>query len=644
MPPYFLSSSPALHDAPMSDTTLLEDCKINVLAEFERLGVEYEWAPDSEHVKVRCPFHNDTKPSANVHVKKGLFNCYTAGCKEHGDIVTFLARVLKTTRATLIVDLAKRYDLDKAKTIPMQTVERYHQRIWDAKPLLAELYARKLTDEDIRYYRLGEKDGRVTIPIPNLGKSIVNIRKYLPGAPGPDKMQNTKGHSKITLFPVEQLQYDDIVLTGGECKAIVGARHLNPHKVGCITATAGEGNWDPKLTREFVGKRVWIVFDIDEAGRKASELVANYLFHSAAEIFIVQLPLDADKYPTGDINDFYAEDGDLKPILDKAAETPWTPRIAAVLDDSEPTETDLVNATTADFAGRRVKLKATIGAIDTAPFIIPKTIQVNCTKDQKECVLCRVFSTNTEEFELHPESPAILDMVGSNRKTQHSALCVGLGVPESCRVVTYEAIDFYNVEDTRISPQLEITNRSNERVLQPAVCIGPGVDLNESYELVGRMHPHPRTQQATLVLSSYKATQDALSSYTLKAPEALELFQPDDWTVLDIGKKLDAIYQDLESNVTRIFQRRNLHLMVDLAYHSPLLINFDDKSHKGWVEVLIVGDSSQGKSEATLSMMNHYGLGSMVECKNASVAGLLGRLSASWLQVVCYMGRYSNTG
>ena len=160
--------------------------------------------------------------------------------------------------------------------------------------------------------------------------------------------------------------------------------------------------------------------------------------------------------------------------------------------------------------------------------------------------------------------------------------------------------------------------------MQPAICIGEGLELNESYQLTGRVYPHPKTQQSTLLISKYEPAVDALSTYKCENLEELKAFQPDEWTVGGIRKKLNNVYEDFEANVTRIYQRRALHLAVDLAYHSPLFLSFDGRSVKGWVEVLILGDSSQGKSETAINLMNHYGLGVKVECKNASVAGLLG--------------------
>jgi len=142
------------------------------------------------------------------------------------------------------------------------------------------------------------------------------------------------------------------------------------------------------------------------------------------------------------------------------------------------------------------------------------------------------------------------------------------------------------------------------------------------------MFPHPKTQQSILLVSERESLQDALSNYKPQNGELrdLSIFQPENWTSTAITAKLDHIYTDFAANVTRIFQRSALHLAIDLAFHSVLFMNFDGKTTKGWTELLVLGDSSQGKTEASMGMMKHYGLGERVECKNASVAGLLGGL------------------
>jgi hypothetical protein len=57
--------------------------------------------------------------------------------------------------------------------------------------------------------------------------------------------------------------------------------------------------------------------------------------------------------------------------------------------------------------------------------------------------------------------------------------------------------------------------------------------------------------------------------------------------------------------------------------HIPL----NNQEINGWVEVLMIGDSAQGKSKTAERIMNHYGLGERVICKGATTPGLLGGVS-----------------
>lgn len=601
---------------------------INVLAELEYFKIEYDWAGENE-VEVCCPFHGDSNPSCNINIEKRNFHCKTAGCGESGDIIKILAKFANTTRSVILEQLSSRYDLSKVKIIDTQVIERYHSRIWEAKPLLKELYNRKVTDEDIRRYRLGVDRGRITIPIKNESGLYINVRRYLPGAPGPQKMKNTRNKGAMSWYPIDQLQYDELVLTGGEMKAIVAARELNPHGIGAITATGGEEALTLALLEKLFGKKIWIINDIDEAGQKSAKKRCALLKKKVSYVSNIVLPLDIEKYPTGDINDYKAEGKDLLPLLQNSEE--WCAE--AVANDysttEEPQEVNLTSAVNSKYARQRIVLKSTVSAMDTAPFSIPKKGHVICGQDQKCCVDCPVFQNEDTEFSIPPEDPAVLEMVNKSNARQRDAIITSMKIPQNCRTCSFESTEFYNVEDVRVSPQLEVSNRNSDRVMQPAICVGDGMELNESYEMIGRMHPHPETQQATLLISRYEPTQDALSTFQLDDPSELNIFQPKKWSLEGLEAILNDIYSDIETNITRICQRRSIHLVTDLAYHSPLFIKFDGRRIKGWVESLIVGDSAQGKTDTVLHLMEHYGLGEKVECKNATVAGLLGGLQQS---------------
>jgi hypothetical protein len=606
--------------------------EVNVLAELERAGRVYQWAGEDE-VKIVCPFHKDKDPSCCVSVSKRAFRCPVAGCGAEGDIIKLLAALYSTSRAAVWQELQTRYTFDVAKTVDPDVIERWHRAIWQAGPLLQALRDRCVTDDMLRRYRIGVHEGRVTIPIKNDSGLYVNVRRYLPGAPGDQKMRNLRGRGKIRLFPPDQMRFDDVFVTGGEIKAIVAAEELNRHGIGAVCATAGEGNWAPELTAKFLGKgRVWTGLDVDDTGRMAAHDLCRQLSRVAKWVGDVELPLDRARFPHGDVNDYVAQGFTLFPLLEQCPQFyASTGDAANTAEGAEPEEMELGDAVNAEATGRRLRVKAVVSSLDTAPYIVPSKARVECSKDQDFCALCPVYTSASEEWVVPAESIAVLEMIGTSLDRQRDSLMRCIGIPRDCRVCKIDPTDFYNVEDAKVSPQLEITNRSTDRFMQPAYCIGPRLELNETYQLTGRLHPHPKNQQATLLVSEYETTQDALSTYVPRDLEALELFQPQEWTVESLTQKLDELYEDLEANVTHVYRRRDIHLFVDLAYHSPLLIKFDGpKPTKGWVDVLILGDSGQGKSEVACGSQGDggfrafYGLGEKMECKNASVAGVLG--------------------
>lgn len=598
--------------------------KINILAELERLGVRYEFS-GTENVKCLCPFHEDKTPSCAINTENGMFQCFV--CKKGGDFLAFVSRLVDRPRALVFADLLQRYDISDEPTVDPVLIESWHQKIWSAHALLKELYNRGVTDDLIRKYRLGENAGRVTIPIAVQNGAVVNVRRYLPGAPGPDKMRNLKGRGKPKLFPIDQLRFSQIALCGGEMKAIVAAKQLNEIGIGAVSTTLGEDNWDRSFNDLLQNKsKIWVIDDIDETGERSSEMKARILFPLVPWVGIVKLPLDKEKYPKGDINDFIAtEKGDLTQVVLNTEQ--WAPALKERFDPNElATRVSLTEAYSSDNTTKRLQVEATVAAIAENTYVIPSRVKAVCDKAQDCCGKCLVFLSNKEEYDIHPEDSVVLDIVEEHTGNQREALMRSIGVPRECQTVTFETTQYHQADDVRISPKLEILNRASERTLLRVICMSGGLQLNENYVFTGRQYPHPRDQSATFIASKFEATGDALANFSVEDFKQLDKFRPKEWTVESLTEKLDDIYADLEYNVTYIRQRRNLHLAMDLVWHSPLFISFDERIEKGNVEALVVGDSAQGKSETAKRLLEHYGVGVKVECKNATVAGLLGGL------------------
>lgn len=606
--------------------------KIDALAELERIGWRWEAAGDSE-VKLLCPAHEDSTPSASMNVENKMWRCMA--CQAKGDIVTFIGYALKTKRSTVLIDLGKRYDIAEIKSISPEVVERHHQKIWDAGPLLVELRKRGISDTAIRTARLGLFEGRITIPILDASGNVVNLRRYLPGA-ADMKMLNAKGFSKPQLYQVAQLaKHRDVWICGGELKALVVSDLLADKKIAAVSSTHGEGNWQQEWLPLFKGKRVWICMDIDAAGQRATRAIAGMVSTFAEKVRIISLPLDKTKHPKGDLNDFIGQEGgtadDLMRLMSLAKD--WVPEKLYEEVEKGTKEVTLDKIGSPSNIGYRLQFEAIISAADTTPYLVPKEVDVSCSRDQPFCSQCPVKLLEQDDrgyvrMEISTVSRGIVEMVNTAKTMQRQAVKESLRIPD-CKVVDFVTVSHMSATDVRLSPQLQIGSEGGGNIQQPALIIDRRIELNSPQRLRGKMYPHPRTQQAVLVIDESEDAADSLSTFAPSEAELrdLEKYRPKDDSYDALREKLDAIWASIEDNVTGVYGRRVLHATIDVTYHSVSSFELDGKSCNGWMNALILGDSSQGKTEATSSLMRHYQLGERVECKNASVAGLLGGLA-----------------
>jgi len=610
---------------------------IHALTELERLNWPFEPQNDNE-VNCKCPVHEDKTPSLQLNTERNVWKCQAATCGAKGDIISLIQHIIAkkegkhVDRASVVEELSNRYELTQVKAVNQELIERWHEKVWSAGPLLAALRKRAITDDMLREARIGYNDGRITIPVYDKDRNVVNVRLYKPGAPGPEKMRNLKGYSQIRLFQVEQTEFPTVMICGGECKALVAKHRLNKFGVGAVAVTAGEGAWDRDFNKLLKGKKVLICMDIDLGGKTAARKVAAQICYDAESVEIIQLPLDINAHPKGDINDWEAQgrtDDDWAKLIQSG-----TKYVSDLLEDDiiEPiaVEVKLSQAAKAENVGKKIIVEAVVQSMDEAPYLAPRTVKVNCAKDQQHCHWCPVRpidpdpTTGMVTLTVKGTAFGILSVVNAPAAAQRQAIFQSLRMPP-CRTAVCQVVDHHDVIDVKLTPQLQIGGDNSDHVTLPAMVVGHKVELNTPYTFSGRVFPHPRNQQACLLLDEVSEAKDSLLAYT---PQDSEL-EPLDIFKGSAEEQLKSIYDDFEANVTHIYFRPDLHLLIDLTYHSPLYMVFDGQHRNGWVNSLIVGDSSQGKSEATQMLMRHYGLGERVDCKNATTAGLLGGLQQS---------------
>lgn len=593
------------------------DLDVNVGEELKLHGISYEPLSDTE-VRCLCPFHADSTPSCDINTEKQVFTCRSCGAK--GPFGALLARVLGKPTHEVLGELESKYGKTDEKPVEPEVVERWHKALGD-QDLVNELHKRAVSKSTIRTYRLGFDRGRITIPIQSPNGVYVNVRRYLPGA-STRKFTNMANRGGLRLYPVDQLRFDKILLCGGEVKALAALEVLNRYNVGAVCVTDGEGKWKKSFNPYFSGKEIYVCMDIDSAGVEAANKLCGHLRLTASNVKLIELPLDIEKHPKGDLNDFLHEGGNLFEVIQQAAV--WSPPVVQTEALAEAKEVSLHAAVGNGFIGSRFNTRVNVAAIDQSTYAIPKKVEVVCRKDQDCCVVCPIPSIQSENpcITLPAESPRLLAMMEAGDSILHDNIKKAGSIPNSCKAVTFEPQSYRNLVDTRVQPELDISNVSIDQKVVPAVFIDCDTEVNGTFQIEGTTLPNPKTQQVTLLVSQAEAVDDLLQSFKLE--KDVSCFSPSEWTLEGVQAKLNEIYDDLEANVTRIYQRRDLTTCIDLTFHSSLLCNFDGRVTKATLESLIVGDSGHGKSETVETLRQHYKLGEKVDCKNASRAGLLG--------------------
>lgn len=584
---------------------------------------------EPEKFRVKCPFHDDTNPSGTVHHKTGFYQCWSCGKK--ASLALFLTKYSNLPIYQVKVKLGVRSDCKNP--IAFSEVEQDHNRIWEHPTFLHALRHRCITDELIRKHRLGVKDWgtekRISIPILNEIGEYANLRLYIPGASS-HKFLNLHGkdRSRVRLYPIEQLEYDQILICGGELKAVAAAAVLNPFGIGAIAPTCGENTWPNELNDRFRDKLLYINCDVDDTGRKYAELRCRILNSVSRELHKVEFTTqDIGGLEKGDINDFLRLGGDLYQKLLSSPE--WVLIPGGELLDEPPLQLSFREAFSHENVGKKVKFTGIVSGAGGNDFLVPSEVEVKCSRDQEGlCIVCDVNSkalSNETSMHIEKEHPAILALIGEKTEDHHKIYKECFKIPKRCPVCTFHPKRSYSITEIRLDEEVEPTARSEPMLMKVGFTVNGPANLldNQTYQLTGRLYPSPKNQTATLLISDCEPTHNALDNYNPADSEYLHIFQPTEWTVASVAKKLDEIYSDLESNVTRVWQRRDYHLAIDLAYHSILHFNLGDiKDLNGWVELLVIGDTAQGKSEALKNLKQHYGLGTKVDSKQVTKPGL----------------------
>lgn len=621
------------------DTVDIESFYLSELPDGVRHG-------DSEY-KTRCPFPElheggvDKNPSFTVNLATGVYYCNT--CHSKGNIHTYYKTKYNKPSKEAWFFFGDALGLPRpdgeelySDTIdPEVALKWHHDLLALGGPTLDFLLnERCLTMDAIKRFQIGWNGERYSIPIYDEHWNLVNIRLYT-RMPVDNRQkvinyrdENGNTYGKVRLYGIENIMQETraIVVAEGELDRIC----CEAHGIPAVTSTAGAGSWDRSWSPLFknVGK-VYSCYDNDAPGVAAGAKLLRRLT-GITEVLILQWPEGFKA--KGDLTDYFAEGHDKKDFIkflktNANAATLTTDDDEAV-DDSNAIETTLLHSVDASYINKRIKMPVMISGKGSASNVFPRKVLAQClsqSQDNKICSYCPLSEGPvTKVFKADENTP--LALIECTDEVQQGIIKKEIGVPGKCQQYQYDVVAYGNLEEIRMVPIADTTfsfDKEQEHVVRLGYFMGRNLKSNMRYTLTGYMHNHPKNQRATFIFDKAYPEHDAISEFVINddVKRALDVLKPKPGQ--SIKSKFNEIHRDLEYNVTRVWNRRNVAMAVDLVYHTPLHFYFQGQFIKrGWGECLLIGDSGQAKSTIVEQIMRHYQLGEMLSGESSKRTGL----------------------
>jgi replicative DNA helicase len=243
-----------------------------------------------------CPFHREKSPSFTVTPEKGMYYCF--GCQKGGDVFDFVSEVegIGTFQETAarVAELVG-VDLEGAKVASTASPAARRAPVLVMPPAeAADAKEEQPAGKIVAVYPYTDETGaklyevcRVE-PGRNGKKKDFRQRTVLPGGGYSWKQSERKVLYRLPA-----------VLAADEVWIVEGEKDVATLEAAGVVATTNSGGaaakWIPEFSESLRGKRVVLVPDSDDPGRKRADIIAKALSGVAAEVVRLDLPADGGK-------------------------------------------------------------------------------------------------------------------------------------------------------------------------------------------------------------------------------------------------------------------------------------------------------------------------------------------------------------
>lgn len=282
------------------------------------------------------------------------------------------------------------------------------------------------------------------------------------------------------------------------------------------------------------------------------------------------------------------------------------------------------NVLGSEYHNKPVHIKCIVSGKSISPYCIPKKVKIVCSPENgMDCKKCH-FKHN-KILEIIPNNENILLFIDVPTTYTQKILKTIFNIPCS---FNYESIEMQNIERLFIIPPT-YREKKKAKLAPIAYYIGHGIEVNSLYEMTGYTSVDPKNQTTVHVFTKAQKAKSDLDGFnlTIEKHSALNEFSINKPTSDKIFTHLYKLYEYYAYNVTKIYDRPDLHFAIDLAFRSVLTFRFDKELiHKGWMDVMIIGDTRCGKGYVAEKISKYLDTGEVISADNVSFAGLVGGL------------------
>ena len=594
-----------------------------------------------------CPFHEIT---ADKHVptlrvlSTGRYSC--TECEVSGDTyIDFYQALHDFTLEKACSTLYHQHIRPVLEEEQEKLIVTQHQALLDDPNLLSQVIdtlgiSRRL----IEALQIGYcfEDQHTYVPIYDRYGQLIDMRHCA-------LFKSAKRHA-LTFIPWHETTSENILYPDVAAMSQSGPLHLvgtirdalvaQDRNIRAVTPINGVETWSKNFKSSFVQQDVVIIYPVNHAPSYKAAIQRRRTLYSV--VASLKLVAPGITYAQGGLYHYFHLDQrttqQFEELVDSTAtyQTTDIRRDAPLIGDA--TVVTLQEATHDDYYHKPIVIKALVSGKTAQTFLVPKKIQIQCTGTaSKRCALCHVVNKGEQTadgkyeyvFEILPHTKVFSSLVGASQRQQNTLLRETANIPTNC-TATFEILSTQNVELLTLIPDSLYTGQHEPHTARLGYYVGHGILPNRVYQLYGHIAVEARHSQAVIIITKATPVTDSLEDFHIdgQVKKDLALFQPVDINSVDsIAEKLTDIYTELSLHCTHIYNREDLHLAMDLVWHTPITFYFNEQLvPRGWLDVLILGDSRVGKTWVAKGLINYYQLGDMAIGDACSYAGLIGGL------------------